>query len=160
MRVDLVHKVSSVYENGVSYGQSQVSTVGAAYTEGGFAPVLGQSTGYSQSQTQLSWRLRPPEEPQGVTFVFAMITCILVVGGTGLLFVSPIIGLIVLALGILALWGIISAIREGPRAYQAFLRQGASWSRLFYCARCDGAFIPGESSLVPSDQVWNWIHQG
>lgn len=33
------------------------------------------------------------------------------------------------------------------------------WLQLYYCARCDGVFIPGASPFAPTTEMMNFIHQ-
>lgn len=44
--------------------------------------------------------------------------------------------------------------REMPR-WQRMMRL---WNRLFYCARCDGVFVPGLTQLVPADSISKFLH--
>jgi hypothetical protein len=39
------------------------------------------------------------------------------------------------------------------REHEQWERQTERWQKLFYCARCDGVFLPGEDALIPVDRM-------
>ena len=43
---------------------------------------------------------------------------------------------------------------ERPSGERAMRR----WERLYYCARDDGAFVPGETSLMPIHQIQSYLY--
>ncbi len=44
------------------------------------------------------------------------------------------------------------------RAFVAWHRASERWQQLFYCARCDGLFLPGQTTLTPVDQMQTLIY--
>jgi len=49
--------------------------------------------------------------------------------------------------------------RECP-ALVAWRRACARWNQLYYCARDDGVFIPGQTRLIPVDRMRDFLYQG
>ncbi|MDW8234360.1 MAG: hypothetical protein RMJ54_16390 [Roseiflexaceae bacterium] len=50
-------------------------------------------------------------------------------------------------------WRQARASRYFRRAFVAWHRASERWQQLHYCARCDGVFLSGQTSLTPVDQV-------
>ncbi|MGB9754055.1 MAG: hypothetical protein C0183_20865 [Roseiflexus castenholzii] len=50
-------------------------------------------------------------------------------------------------------WRQAQASRFFRRSFTAWHRASERWQQLHYCLRCDGVFLPGQSSLTPVDQV-------
>jgi hypothetical protein len=44
------------------------------------------------------------------------------------------------------------------RAFVAWHRASERWQQLSYCARCDGVFLPGQTTLTPVDQMQMLIY--
>jgi hypothetical protein len=59
--------------------------------------------------------------------------------------------------------GLLLAKSGRARMQDAYLLPGYSrayvvWEQLFYCSRCDVVYLPGETFVMPSAQVPNWLN--
>lgn len=36
----------------------------------------------------------------------------------------------------------------------------ARWQALYYCARCDGVFLPQRASFAPAHHIWEYLYRG
>lgn len=50
-------------------------------------------------------------------------------------------------------WRQARASRYFRRAFTAWHRASERWQQLHYCTRCNGVFLPGQTSLAPLDQA-------
>lgn len=166
--MDMVQKVSAIVATGTSTGSYSGPTIGVGETfgRGGGTTIMGGYTTLSGwSQSELSRRLASPQRPQqrpiGCWFYGALVFFGLgafggllqvVFGGLksaenwGALFFVLFTLLFVLLGG---LGHSQSEQRRVERELPAWEAAMDKWNRLFYCHRCDGVFVPGQS-LVPS----------
>lgn len=50
-------------------------------------------------------------------------------------------------------WRQARASRYFRRAFSAWHHASERWQQLYYCARCNGVFLPGQTALTPVEQV-------
>lgn len=167
-QVDRVVKVSSLHRGGISH-TSGVG-VGGALSEGHVIP--GAAVFAGRSQTGTSRLLAPPEKPTSAnTCLNAAIGCggLLAVLGLCTIF-SPTPGGSTGDAGVIAFIGFVVAggavllrgeaqqhVHASVTAWQSAM---ARWDRLFYCARCDGVFVPGSTSLIPAARTQAFCQGG
>ena len=157
-KADRVQKVSSVYKDGFQ---------------------TGYYDGWGHSQTKLSESLSPPSQPLeskawwgtfetvGMGANWAMALVILLVGLMGVLFTpADILCVPMAALGLgLTLLLVLVHLYSRPRQMserlakaQKWERAMNRWERLYYCARDDGVFIPGETPFIPMNKVQEFLY--
>ena len=121
--------------------------------------------------TAHSERFMPPIEPRGVNIPWWI--WLLGVAGTGIGiymlisnlsygFVDSVNVVCALVPGAIVLLVASMAHALGKdrvtKAMPIWKRAMQRWAQLYYCGRCDGVFIPGESSLMPAEQMQALLH--
>jgi len=139
---NFVRKVSAVYTEGVG----RTSMAGGTYSVGfnGSGDSIGAVSMSGVSQTALSARLAPPPEPvyespwTGGWFLL-MVLCL----GFWVLCWIPIGAIIIYR------WLVGKTRRDAvARRHPLWEPAMARWQQAYYCAKCDGVFIPGLVGLV------------
>ena len=161
---DLVAKVSGVYSQSTSTGIGFGLGGGAAFGRGGTTPLGAVTVGIGYNRTGLAGRLAPPRQPGyplsggigctglgcGTLFVLAALGA-----GSSAASSTPagyfLVGIALLAVGF---WLLQHARRVYEERKRAWEQSEDLWGRLFYCGRCDGVFLPGQSELLSPEQVW------
>ncbi len=137
--------------------------------------IINQETataGYTTSLTSLARHLLPPPEPEykspwGWGSITIIVLIVLMLGGllsnpgtpTEKLMATafwsiPIIGFIV--------WKQQQAAANRARhkkAREKWQRAKERWGRLFYCGRCDGVFVPGETRFVSTPKMDELLYE-
>ncbi len=153
-----VRKASAVVEEGSSEGVTNSrTTFGGVASQGFFEPTTtfggkARTTTTSFAQTQLASKLSPPPPPAPPFGVGELLSLAAVLGG-----IIVLIGIFVpafvsnlLCLGWFGLLALMTAasISGSRRTRQQLVPQWqharGRWDYLYYCARCDGVFIPGD----------------
>lgn len=167
-QVDRVQKVSAVVDAGTSKSSLAGPTVGASYTfgrAGGLTVGGTQTTLSGGQQSVLSQRLAPPGNPTfkgrwgsaGILLAFLGLMALMTLGTAP---PAAVLFLIVAAMVFAAKVGRIKTARttfqkqEVPRWEKAMTK----WQQLYYCHRCDGVFLPGEASIVPSNKMVDFLY--
>jgi hypothetical protein len=173
-QIDMVQKVSALYGSGISVGEYGGPSIGVATPVGSGRPslVTGSTRLSGVSQTALSAKLAPPAKPTYKTpggwlltgFIVLLVVGIIgssisvMVAGTAedrleAIIVEP----VALGIVIVLLWW---RNREGSKRRRKFEQEMAmwkeaigKWNQLYYCARDDGVFIPGQNRFVSVDQM-------
>lgn len=176
-QLDTIRKVTSIVTEGTSV--SEYETTAPVHWQGKtyFLPTKRQMT----SSTVLAQKLMPPEKPNdpskpscseqfwwglALCTVFSITVVVLqgVLGGQGnhpISTIAALIGGVTLALW--AGWIFSKRQREKQQHYDGvelprWERAAARWTQLYYCARDDGVFIPGQGQLVPVDRVASFLY--
>jgi hypothetical protein len=183
-QVDLMKKVSVVYNAGISSGRYAGATAGVVIGRG---VMVGHSELSGMSQTNLSQRLTPPTPPArprgrgclstaGI-IVSAVIGAIPLQILVAILFIphKPLnaddvstitIMSIIVCLCVASVIGIMAVTRpkilaqkaEYARAVQRWYEAMANWERLYYCERDDVVFFPGiPSSCVSAYDIYRLL---
>lgn len=185
-RVDSVQKVSSIVSAGTSYGTYSGFADGIGYTAYGQVMMNDYIMVSGSNQTELSRWLVPPQRPpsasltemifspQGlvisiVLLLFGLPMGYLVVGTTlldwqflfsfsgfvmALIAVSPV-------LAFLRAWHITRSRRiRAEILLPQWQRAISTWQQLYYCHRCDGVFLPGQTFLFPKEQMMSLLYTG
>jgi len=170
-KVDAVQKVSTV----VGHGASAISLSGGfgATTASSYATTMGGMHLAGGSRTFQSRMLAPPSAPEYISpwkgivgsLILGVIAIFFGVGFIAAMLNSAFVAIVWLLL--LPGWPIYKVLRTSrqavvakqtyedavPRWREAMRR----WEQLYYCFRCDGAFIPGDSGFIPTSGVTNFI---
>jgi hypothetical protein len=155
-RIEMVQKVSAIVDAGTLVGTG----FGAGFSSMG------------RTQSVLSKRLSLPKphrldyvKPTAIPFLIGWGICFFAVSiflliqenaedaviGMGIVFLLLLPG----SLGAYLVQRALAA-----RAMPAWERAYPTWQRLYYCARCDGVFLPGgDSPLIPSHQMRAFVSQ-
>ncbi|HVB60724.1 MAG TPA: hypothetical protein VNE61_05965 [Ktedonobacteraceae bacterium] len=185
-RVDSVQKVSAIVSSGTTYGTYSGFANGAGYTAHGQIMVNDYVMVSGSNQTELSRWLAPPQRPpsasltemifspQGlvisiVLLLFGLSMGYFVVGMTlldwqflfsfsgfvmALIAVSPV-------LAFLRAWYIARSRRIRAEILLPQWQIAISrWQQLYYCHRCDGVFLSGQTFLVPKEQKMSLLYAG
>lgn len=158
-QMDMVQKVSAIYSTGISSGSFAGPSTGAALMADGTATLVGGITSLKgTSQTALSRRLAPPEQPTYrpfswfavcialVSFLIAMpfaFLGIILQSGSDL-FVALLFGSIGVGIIYAAYAGVNNRKASARAAMPIWNKAMERWYALYYCARDDIVFVPGE----------------
>ncbi len=169
-QADWVEKASTIYLVGSERGQSPSNGT----------PLVSQARPWLQELSSaerwaLSRRLAPPSSgrqaatrpvhPDLVVVTFSLILPVFVVG---ILNSQPAALLPILAItaGVYGVYfwkrkAIVSRFADKQAAQQSAdqnARQAiARWMQLYYCAQDDGVFIPGDTQIIPADQMPGYL---
>ena len=170
---DLVRKVSTVHRAGLSSGFYS----GHVWTDEGLDSV--SLSGHTQ--TALSRLFNPPKEPRsrtwgGIALVAFGLWCLAALSplfcyglfslfvrfelaGLALVAVAVLIGLLYV---FLPLWFGLRKVNSKrlrfPVEKARWERAKHRWERLYYCARDDGVFIPGETPFIPIGRIQEFLY--
>jgi hypothetical protein len=190
-QLDMVQKVSSVFDGGTSYGSFTGTSIGAGINISSRSPVIVSGTQNLQgkSSTAISIRLSPPSKPtppdRSIYLIFGVILIAIsfpiALCGITLLFskiaswqntflFSIILNIAIFIVSLLSLGTgigiIITCLRlekisklEYIEAITTWEKAIIKWNKLYYCARDDGVFIPGETILVPTNRMLDFLYQ-
>lgn len=136
----------------------KVSKVSAVYREGR-ATVEAAGVGTASVATALATRLAPPPAAAapGTKGGFVLAIVLLVIAavefiagvanyeGFGVVFIVGAVVALIFAAALF--WLESSGKAQASRQRRADAR--ARWERAYYCERCDGTFVPGETGLTP-----------
>jgi hypothetical protein len=154
-QVDAVRKVSAIYGAGTTESAGNTFGTAVSFGERGteFTPFVAAHN--TQSQTLLSKRLSPPKRPNDARLTCAIVGGLCVgFGGIWLFSAVPGAAEIGLAVGLLGAFLFFKLVDwSTAKDRLRWQEQMARWDRLFYCARCDGIFVPGEAGLAPLDEL-------
>lgn len=157
---DKVQKVSALYTSGVS--TVEYETWKPPPPKSDLWPILEKRKGVGQ--TRLSARLAPPEKPGpkgvwswvlGIEVLLAMLACAslsILFGEAFALFV--LVGVAVLVGGIVVH---SNQQKEADARMPQWNEAMRRWDQLYYCARCDGIFIPDETPLIPTGRMSEFL---
>jgi hypothetical protein len=170
--IDQVRKVSAVVGAGTTANRG-VGIGVAALDVNDAAAGVGVTAG--TSRTTLSSLLSPPKEPTPPTnWTGCGLVVALGLGVVGLLFVTLALAssddsavstvfIVFAAIFFAPAAMIIQAINRQKsaaekttlfkRAHEQWARAMERWKVLYYCARCDGVFIPGQNALVAAERM-------
>jgi hypothetical protein len=153
-QIDMVQKVSTLYDGGISKAQYQARE--------------------AVIQTAISKKLAPPSKPTppsnddwrlaffvGAIGLFALFVITPAIvnpneRSQGLMVSLGIVGFAVL-LVILAVTTTGKAKRQFESDISKWYRAMKIWNELYYCARDDVVFIPGESHVIPAYQMTSFL---
>jgi len=169
LRADNVQKVSAIVNAGTSYGTYTGYGSGVGYSSHDGMAIDEVVTFSGSSQTALSSLLSPPAQP---TYSSSSGWLPLAPFGFGLLLlillpeVPAIVWAVIIAL---CVWPSVALYRYTKRKnalnYAQFndqmlpwQRAMAKWEDLFYCHRCDGVFLPGQSFFVPTIYMMDYLY--
>jgi hypothetical protein len=162
--VDMVMKVSALYEYGFSPQVYQKLIPTPPGTD--WPPFLKAETKLVQSE--LSKKLSPPAKPKyrfSISWGSVLIALILLIPGF-IFSLFPqwlLFSLLLLAVGtIIAVWIIWHRPKDRVahgEAVERWERAIAMWSRLYYCARDDIVFIPGQSRSVSAHSMMALLYE-
>jgi hypothetical protein len=119
------------------------------------------------SQTQLSARLAPTPYPvKGVPgcLKWSVVLCWviagvpLLLGGLGSEMAAGLVFWLGLAIVLTIVAFVIRSNQQGK--VPEWERLAGVWSKLGYCSRCDGVFLPGVTWLVPADSLNSFLRAG
>ncbi len=172
-QIDMVQKVSAIVDAG-TFNTSHIGPViGTGYTfgqGGGITTVTGFAQMRGTSQSALSQRLALPRphfsnyyrSTARSLFLLGLIPIVLIAFlapflgfGAGLPILVVVVFIWFAALIMVAMMQRVKA-REALPAWQ---RAYPLWQRLYYCARCDGVFIPGgRTPLISAAQMREFLY--
>lgn len=176
----MVLKVSAIHSGGTSSTEYEVIVpiqLGSKIT-----PVSSKRVGVSQ--TELSKKLAPPPQPEPKDYavyndtermlitlaklavllgiglmVWGQCANLATLGGQGLL--QMILGIPLIGCAYVYIHFVTSRWEKQAMAVlmPRWQRAIARWDQLYYCARDDGVLIPGQSRLVPVDQMTSFLYE-
>jgi hypothetical protein len=167
-QLDSVRKVSAIVSAGTSSGMYSGYGDSIGYSAHGLIVMDEIITLSGSSQTQLCRLLSPPKQPNYVSFTTMLKhpygIFLIFLGFFGLI-ILPILWFIGVAfilgtIWVFLYWALASEkektllITEMPRWQGA----NSKWQRLYYCYRCDGVYLPGESYIVPSQHMKDFLY--
>lgn len=163
-KVDRVQKASGIYSSGVSSGRFSGSTW-AWDSDGSFVTLSGHT------QTELSRLLSPPKKPSSLDlagvllvllglawcslFEFVGALSVLLAGLGCILMLAGLLGVPLIPLGLMRIQSRSKGFPIEKERWETAMRR---WESLYYCARDDGVFVPGEMSLIPIGQVQTYLY--
>lgn len=186
--LDCTRKVSTIVNAGTSFGSYTGRSDGVGYTPNGPVFMDEYITVNGSSQTTLSRLLSPPAQPiyrsawpaalvlitAIIWFLLAVVTlnCILAIFGSrhfhekidgSYLFYNGVALTIFLSLIILINLYIrrknLIKYTQVKAQMPHWQRANATWQHLYYCYRCDGVFLPGQSFLIPSEYMREFLYK-
>ena len=166
---DNVQKVSALVNAGTSFSTYTGYGSGVGYSSHGGMAIDEVVTFSGSNQTALSSLLSPPAQPTysgvGCGVIFATLVILLVI-----VVLLPQVPSVVSVVGIpLCVWALVAIFRYAKREKannlaqfnaQVLHWQGAmaKWENLFYCHRCDGVFLPGQTFFVPTIYMMDYLY--
>lgn len=157
-QTDMVQKVNVVYEGGFSTTQHKQWVPPPPGTD--WAPLLVNRQGLSQ--TALSAKLAPPKKPtpKSVQTWNEFRVGGIVLGVLAIFFASGggeegIVGWVI-CMALAFLMFVLNDRRQKPNYPKALARWQEAmrrWNSLYYCARDDGVFVPGEGHWYPANSL-------
>lgn len=173
--IDRVEKVSSIFSSGLTSGIYSGSSTGVSTPigQGQVAVTSGYATLSGGSQSLLSSRLAPPQEPiiPGRPYTAIITSICLLCPGLFCLLASEGefgasaaltgLGIIVVAAFI---FGRATKTTKDKRnkataAMPHWQRAISRWNKLYYCSRDDGVFDPDEREFIPADNLMSYIYR-
>lgn len=165
-QLDAVRKVSMVFSEGTGTSVGLGLAAGAIFGQNRASPVGGLGIGVQRSQTGLSKRLAPPSrtgpkagraESLGcLTIWLAMFFVVLMLAEMGRNN-APLGWAYFLLAGVFGwvAYQFSQGFKEKRRSFASRWQQAVKvWDASYYCARCDGIFLPGQSSVQRPEDAW------
>jgi hypothetical protein len=168
---DANHPISDALACPTCHRSDQVAKVSVLVSAGTATTVIGQGF-YTHSRTDLSARLSLPPEPTldlsvevfatlvwefGIFCAVALVVGLSQMGpnssantnspATTLLVIGGIACLVITA------WVFIGKRARHQKDHAAWVQHEAAWQKLYYCARDDGVFVPGQPRLTPVEKM-------